>query len=158
MKPYFSSRQCPPSPPGGGYSSLLSPTQRRRFSYSESGRNSVSASSRVLNAYNPMGGSFGIDDYFAESDDGDEADDEFDQMTISQQQQHQQRNAHQQQYDQLQRHPSIDSQSDRTPVLLLSVPTATVRLFCFFLILTCFGKLLQLNPISQQQRNKWLLD
>lgn len=86
---------------GGGYSSLLSPTRRRRFSYSESGRNSVSASSRVLSAY-PMGGSFGIDDYFAESDDGDEADDEFDQMTAGTSRQH--------------------DLSDRTPTLLLSVP------------------------------------
>lgn len=30
-----------------------------------------------------MGGSFGIDDYFIESDDGEEADDEFDQITNS---------------------------------------------------------------------------
>lgn len=35
----------------------------------------------MFSAY-PMGGSFGIDDYFIESD-GDEADDEFDQITNS---------------------------------------------------------------------------
>ncbi|XP_037034132.1 uncharacterized protein LOC119072918 [Bradysia coprophila] len=63
----------------GGYSSLLAP--QRRFSYSGGGRRSNSVSSRVLSAY-PMGGSFGIDDYFLETD-GDEADDEFDQLTTS---------------------------------------------------------------------------
>lgn len=64
---------------GGGYSSLLAP--QRRFSYSGGGRRSNSESSRVLSAY-PMGGSFGIDDNFLETD-GDEADDEFDQLTTS---------------------------------------------------------------------------
>lgn len=64
---------------GGGYSSLLAP--QRRFSYSGGGRRSNSVSSRVLSAY-PMGGSFGVDDYFLETD-GDEADDEFDQLTAS---------------------------------------------------------------------------
>ncbi len=54
---------------------------QRRFSYSGGGRRSNSESSRVLSAY-PMGGSFGIDDYFLETD-GDEADDEFDQLTTS---------------------------------------------------------------------------
>ncbi|KAJ6648493.1 hypothetical protein Bhyg_03723, partial [Pseudolycoriella hygida] len=63
----------------GGYSSLLAP--QRRFSYSGGGRRSNSESSRVLSAY-PMGGSFGIDDNFMETD-GDEADDEFDQLTTS---------------------------------------------------------------------------
>lgn len=62
----------------GGYSSLIGP--HRRFSYAGCGRKS-SESPRVLSAY-PMGGSFGIDDYFVETD-GDEADDEFDQMTAS---------------------------------------------------------------------------
>lgn len=65
---------------GGGYSSLLGPPTRR-FSCSESGRRSTSVSSRVLSAY-PMGGSFGIDDYFQETD-GDEGDDEFDQITAT---------------------------------------------------------------------------
>lgn len=65
---------------GGGYSSLLGPPARR-FSCSESGRRSTSVSSRVLSAY-PMGGSFGIDDYFQETD-GDEGDDEFDQITTA---------------------------------------------------------------------------
>lgn len=65
---------------GGGYSSLLGPPTRR-FSCSESGRRSTSVSSRVLSAY-PMGGSFGIEDYFQETD-GDEGDDEFDQITTA---------------------------------------------------------------------------
>lgn len=103
----------PPWHPGGGYSSLLSPTQRR-FSYSESGRNSVSASSRVLSAY-PMGGSFGIDDYFAESEGDDEADDEFDPMTTASTSQPRP-GAPSQPYE-----PSSDA---RTPTLLLSVPPA----------------------------------
>lgn len=65
---------------GGGYSSLLGPP--RRFSYSsDSGRKSTSEAAKVLSAY-PMGGSFGIDDYFLETD-GDEADDEFDQLTTT---------------------------------------------------------------------------
>lgn len=69
---------------GGGYSSLLRPSAARRYSCSESGRKldgSSPASARVLGAY-PMGGSFGIDDYFLETD-GDEADDEYDQATIN---------------------------------------------------------------------------
>lgn len=65
----------------GGYSSLLGPNNRR-FSYGGGRRKSSSIeSSRIFSAY-PMGGSFGIDDYFIESD-GDEADDEFDQITNS---------------------------------------------------------------------------
>lgn len=55
----------------------------RRYSYSFGRHKSNSAeSSRIFSAY-PMGGSFGIDDYFIESDDGEEADDEFDQVTNS---------------------------------------------------------------------------
>lgn len=62
----------------GGYSSLLTPTQRR-FSYAGSYRKSNSVeSSRVFCAY-PINESF---DYYMESD-GDEADDEFDQITSS---------------------------------------------------------------------------
>lgn len=56
----------------------------RRYSCSESGGKpdgSSPASARVLAAY-PMGGSFGIDDYFLETD-GDEADDEYDQATAN---------------------------------------------------------------------------
>lgn len=64
---------------GSGYSSLIGP--HRRFSYAGCGRKSNSVSSRILSAY-PMGGSFGIDDYFVETD-GDEADDEFDQLTTA---------------------------------------------------------------------------
>lgn len=94
---------------GGGYSSLLSPTPRR-FSYSESGRNSVSASSRVLSAY-PMGGSFGIDDYFAESDGDDEADDEFDPMTTTS-------------TSQPRPGAGLPSSDARAPTLMLSVPQA----------------------------------
>lgn len=62
----------------GGYSSLLTPTQRRS-SYAGSYRKSNSVeSSRVFSAY-PIDESF---DYYMESD-GDEADDEFDQITSS---------------------------------------------------------------------------
>lgn len=51
----------------------------RRLSCSTNRRKSNSVeSSRIFSAY-PMGGSFGIDDYFIESD-GDEADDEYDQL------------------------------------------------------------------------------
>lgn len=65
----------------GGYSSLLG-TSNRRFSYGGGRRKSSSIESpRIFSAY-PMGGSFGIDDYFLETD-GDEADDEFDQITNS---------------------------------------------------------------------------
>lgn len=62
----------------GGYNSLVGPTNRR-LSCSTNRRKSNSVeSSRIFSAY-PMGGSFGIDDYFIESD-GDEADDEYDQL------------------------------------------------------------------------------
>lgn len=62
----------------GGYNSLLTPT-RRRFSYAGSYRKSNSVeSSRVFSAY-PIDESF---DYYMESD-GEEADDEFDQITSS---------------------------------------------------------------------------
>lgn len=65
----------------GGYNSLLG-SSNRRLSYAGVRRKSTSIdTSRVFSAY-PMGGSFGIDDYFIESD-GDEADDEFDQITNS---------------------------------------------------------------------------
>lgn len=57
-------------------------SSNRRLSYAGVRRKSTSVeSSRIFSAY-PMGGSFGIDDYFIESD-GDEADDEFDQITNS---------------------------------------------------------------------------
>lgn len=57
---------------------MLTPTQRR-FSYAGSYRKSNSVeSSRVFSAY-PIDESF---DYYMESD-GDEADDEFDQITSS---------------------------------------------------------------------------
>lgn len=58
---------------------MLAP--QRRFSYSGGGRRSNSVSSRILSGH-AMGGSFGVDDYFLETD-GDEADDEFDQLTTS---------------------------------------------------------------------------
>lgn len=63
--------------PTGGYSSLLAPP-KRRFSYAGTYRksNSVDAT-RVFSAY-PIDERF----YFMESD-GDEADDEFDQITIN---------------------------------------------------------------------------
>lgn len=62
----------------GGYNSLFTPT-RRRFSYAGSYRKSNSVeSSRVFSAY-PIDESF---DYYMESD-GEEADDEFDQITSS---------------------------------------------------------------------------
>lgn len=65
----------------GGYSSLLG-SSNRRLSYAGIRRKSTSIdTSRIFSGY-PMGGSFGIDDYFIESD-GDEADDEFDQITNS---------------------------------------------------------------------------
>lgn len=65
----------------GGYSSLLG-SSNRRLSYAGVRRKSTSIdTSRIFSAY-PMGGSFGIDDYFIESD-GEEADDEFDQITNS---------------------------------------------------------------------------
>lgn len=74
----------------GGYSSLIDPP--RRFSYggrSHGGRSygnrghrkSTSDSSRILNKYN-MGESFQTDDFFLESD-GEEADDEFEQITTT---------------------------------------------------------------------------
>lgn len=58
-------------------------TSNRRRSYAAGIRRKSTSieSSRIFSAY-PMGGSFGIDDYFIESD-GDEADDEFDQITNS---------------------------------------------------------------------------
>lgn len=64
-----------------GYNSLLGPNRRYSCSFGRHKSNSVE-SSRIFSAY-PMGGSFGIDDYFIESDDGEEADDEFDQITNS---------------------------------------------------------------------------
>lgn len=58
---------------------MLTPTQRR-FSYAGTYRKSNSVeSSRVFSAY-PIDESF---DYYMESDDGVEADDEFDQITSS---------------------------------------------------------------------------
>lgn len=64
-----------------GYNSLLGPNRRYSYSFGRNKSGSVE-SSRIFSAY-PMGGSFGIDDYFIESDDGEEADDEFDQITNS---------------------------------------------------------------------------
>lgn len=67
----------------GGYSSLLSSSPNRRFSYAGTYRKSNSVeSSRVFSAYPGIDECFGIDDYFLESD-GEEADDEFDQITNS---------------------------------------------------------------------------
>lgn len=61
---------------------LTSASSNRRFSYAGTYRKSNSVeSSRVFSAY-PIDECFGIDDYFLESD-GDEADDEFDQITNS---------------------------------------------------------------------------
>lgn len=65
----------------GGYSSLLMPT-KRRFSYAGTYRKSNSVeSSRVFSAY-PIDESFAMDNFYGESD-GEEADDEFDQITNS---------------------------------------------------------------------------
>lgn len=64
----------------GGYSSLLEPTTRR---YSDSGRNrrqSTSDSSRILSAYHLNDNySNQNENFFNESDDCEEGDDEFDQ-------------------------------------------------------------------------------
>lgn len=65
----------------GGYSSLLGPPHRRLSCSAHRRKSNSVESSRIFSAY-PMGGSFGIDDYFIESD-GDEADDEYDQLTNS---------------------------------------------------------------------------
>lgn len=67
--------------PTGGYSSLLMPS-KRRFSYAGTYRKSNSVeSSRAFSAY-PIDEGFAIDDFYGESD-GEEADDEFDQITNS---------------------------------------------------------------------------